>query len=555
MPLDAISTTTRRWTYTGDGVTTAFGYNNYIVAGSDLEVYLELIASPYTQTLQTLTTHYTVSGAGTIAGGNVTFVTPPASTHKVVIVSKVPNTQPSTFDPRRDLAPDALTAAYHRLAAQVQQLAGDIGRSPFRIGTGDSVAPAAAPAWRSFYDKVVVVGAAGALEPSTLSINEIEDQVTAGAASATAAAASASAASGSATAAATSATNAATSETNAAASAARLQGTSTSSVAIGTGSKSFTTQSGKFFDTGKFVLITDDAAPSTNWMFGQVTAYTGTSLTVNVLAIGGSGTKTAWTISLSGAQGATGAPGAAGADGASVVALTRNLIAKNNSGTPNSIMDVTADTVVLMNASNASYVANSVSISINIASSGANGLDTGAEAGNTWYYLWIIYNGSTVAGLISTSATAPTMPSGYTYKALIGAVRNDGSSNFVKTWISERKAQIANQNVLAATAVSSINTFQSLSISSVVPPMAKTIGGTFGAGGATPTSHGMRIAGSANGEGEHNEISQSYSGTASNTFVKGAPFDDCPLITAQTLYWTANTTDASSRIDISKYTF
>ena len=94
----------------------------------------------------------------------------------------------------------------------------------------------------------------------------------------------------------------------AAASAAKLTGTSTSSVAIGTGSKSFTTQASKFFDVGNWLMITDDAAPSTNWMHGQVTDYnSGTgALTVLVSSTGGSGTKTAWTIRVSGAQGAPG---------------------------------------------------------------------------------------------------------------------------------------------------------------------------------------------------------------------------------------------------------
>lgn len=110
----------------------------------------------------------------------------------------------------------------------------------------------------------------------------------------------------------TAASNAATSETNAAASAvaaaasaAKLTGTSTSSVAIATGSKSFTTQSGKFFDVGNWLLITSDADP-TNFMHGQVTAYSGTSLTVNVTNVGGSGTHADWTIRVSGTRGATG---------------------------------------------------------------------------------------------------------------------------------------------------------------------------------------------------------------------------------------------------------
>lgn len=101
---------------------------------------------------------------------------------------------------------------------------------------------------------------------------------------------------------------AALSETNAAASAAKLQGTSTTSLTIGTGSKVFTTQSGKFFDVGTWLLVTSDA-DTTNYMHGQVTAYSGTSLTLNVTNIGGSGTLADWTISVAGTRGAQGATG------------------------------------------------------------------------------------------------------------------------------------------------------------------------------------------------------------------------------------------------------
>lgn len=97
-----------------------------------------------------------------------------------------------------------------------------------------------------------------------------------------------------------------------AAEAARLQGTSTSSVAIATGSTGFTTQAGKAFDVGTFVLIRSDANPSVDWVFGQVTAYSSTSLTVNVTAIGGSGTHADWTIY--GRVGPQGAPAAGTGD-------------------------------------------------------------------------------------------------------------------------------------------------------------------------------------------------------------------------------------------------
>lgn len=135
----------------------------------------------------------------------------------------------------------------------------------------------------------------------------------AAAASASSASSSATAAAASATAAATSATNASTSAATAASyasSAINAPGTSadsTTSLLIGTGSKSLTITTGKAFSLGQFVILASKANTS-NYMFGQITAFTsGTgALTVNVTSIGGSGTLADWTISLS-APGATGA--------------------------------------------------------------------------------------------------------------------------------------------------------------------------------------------------------------------------------------------------------
>ncbi len=59
--------------------------------------------------------------------------------------------------------------------------------------------------------------------------------------------------------------------------------------------------------------------------------------------------------------------------------------------------------------------------------SAAGGLDTGAKANSTWYHVYIIRKDSdgSIDALFSTSASAPTMPAGYTYKRLIGSVRTD----------------------------------------------------------------------------------------------------------------------------------
>ena len=80
--------------------------------------------------------------------------------------------------------------------------------------------------------------------------------------------------------------------------------TSATSNVIGTGAKTFTVSAGKSFAGGMYLVIADTAAPSTNSMFCQVTSYSGTTLIVNVISIRGSGTKTAWTISLTSSGGA-----------------------------------------------------------------------------------------------------------------------------------------------------------------------------------------------------------------------------------------------------------
>ena len=81
----------------------------------------------------------------------------------------------------------------------------------------------------------------------------------------------------------------------------------------------------------------------------------------------------------------------------------------------------------------------SVSGTVDITASGANGLDTGAEANSTWYYLYVIasHDFADTAFVLSTSFVAPTMPSGYTRSKLVSAVYNDGSGNllqFYQVW-------------------------------------------------------------------------------------------------------------------------
>ena len=87
-----ISSTTVKNSYSGNGSTTD-AYTFKIFTNTDLQVIIR--SSTGTETVKTLTTHYTVSGVGDASGGNVTFTSgnTPASGETVVIRRAVPQTQ------------------------------------------------------------------------------------------------------------------------------------------------------------------------------------------------------------------------------------------------------------------------------------------------------------------------------------------------------------------------------------------------------------------------------------------------------------------------------
>jgi hypothetical protein len=213
-----------------------------------------------------------------------------------------------------------------------------------------------------------------------------------------------------------------------------------------------------------------------------------------------------------------------------IVGDKKNLIGTNNSGTPNSQFDIDADEVILKDTDGRAYLASNVNLTANIAASGANGLDTGAEANSTWYYLWVIYNGTTVASLISTSSTAPTMPSGYTYKALVGFVYNDSGGNFIKIRIVNNKFYVT--STIITTTVPTLS-YVSLDLSLAAPPIAKTavISGQW----VEPSAGTTDIYYSPNNSDDL-AITQSLA-AASGVAYRETFTAELPFVTAQTIYY------------------
>lgn len=83
------------------------------------------------------------------------------------------------------------------------------------------------------------------------------------------------------------------------------------------------------------------------------------------------------------------------------------------------------------NSSNLNDIVLSAGVTINAATVGANGLDTGALANSTLYAVWVIGDSTSnnaSAGLLSTSGTDPILPLGYDMARRVGWVLTSGAA-------------------------------------------------------------------------------------------------------------------------------
>lgn len=90
-----ISTTDSRISYNGNDVTTVFSFPyRFLNQGHLVVVSIDSLGA---ETVKTLTTHYTVSGAGDPAGGSVTMLTAPATGTRLVIYRDTDVTQETDY--------------------------------------------------------------------------------------------------------------------------------------------------------------------------------------------------------------------------------------------------------------------------------------------------------------------------------------------------------------------------------------------------------------------------------------------------------------------------
>lgn len=217
----------------------------------------------------------------------------------------------------------------------------------------------------------------------------------------------------------------------------------------------------------------------------------------------------------------------------------------------NSTVTYTATVIVLEDSSNNARIVRSLNCTISSGSNGAvNTLDAGTVAANTIYYVWAISNGSIDGGLLSTSGTAPTLPSGYTYKVLMGVAGTNNSSNFIKFHQTGRNYNFDVWGEMA-TGNPGIGSWTSITMT----PANMTTSGGFIPSSLSDLGYGSISASDAAGGyvaiTNDNTVSLTQSTLKPNTFSSQAgganlitTFWRLNLITANTLYWsTGGTTE------------
>lgn len=241
--------------------------------------------------------------------------------------------------------------------------------------------------------------------------------------------------------------------------------------------------------------------------------------------------------------------------------VSRNLVAQNNAVTPTVAVDVAADEVLLKDDIGLPFLATAVAVTANIGTAGVNGLDTGVLAAGTWYYIWVIYNPTTatLAALLSISATAPTMPADYTFKALVGSVHagiQAGSTTDFMPFYQQDKDVFIIDTVLftAKTGVAvwtPIAGADLTAMQALIPPNAKQVSGSAGNtdGG---NNGGVALAGDANGLGASVAIVAQATAGDLLGYRTGGSWRTV-LKTAQTIYYMMNNTTNTFQVSISGY--
>jgi hypothetical protein len=155
-----VSSTTSKASYSGNGTTTAFTVPFYFLEAADVQVILR--SSAGVETVQALTTNYTVAGAGVTSGGTVTMLVAPAAGTTLTILRNIEATQETDLVPNDRLPAETLEVALDKATMLIQQLDEEAGRS-LKYPASDNIASAQFPASSARANKFLSFDANGLL--------------------------------------------------------------------------------------------------------------------------------------------------------------------------------------------------------------------------------------------------------------------------------------------------------------------------------------------------------------------------------------------------------
>lgn len=221
----------------------------------------------------------------------------------------------------------------------------------------------------------------------------------------------------------------------------------------------------------------------------------------------------------------------------------------------------TADEVIVGTAMGGQgYRLSNFNKTLNLATTGAGGMDAGAAPASGYVAVYAIYNPTTgVSSVLARNATAAAqstiygganMPAGYTASALISVWPTNASGQMVPGLQQGRQVSLEVQGVLSS--ATQRPTATSLSISGAVPLNAKTVSGY------------MSLSASVAGSGSVSVLSSATVGTqlfspqmSTAAVAYTSPFNGLQIGTAQTIFYTATVTTGtmSAYIGVNGYSF
>ena len=150
------------------------------------------------------------------------------------------------------------------------------------------------------------------------------------------------------------------------------------------------------------------------------------------------------------------------------------------SRTNNTTVQVNAEGVVLFNTIGGGKRFGTLSKALNITTTGINGRVGFTEGPNLWYYIWAIGKADgTLETMLTAVVTPPAVPPvapgfdwAVDYYGLLGAVRNDGSSNFINFF--QRGNHVTRVVQVALTGGNAAN-YTAVSLVSSVPAVATVV--------------------------------------------------------------------------------